>query len=48
MQLIAQINSRNDPKKPYREQTVEAADYETAYQQIQDSLSADDVLLSVR
>ncbi|MGA7205857.1 MAG: hypothetical protein WBX27_14630 [Specibacter sp.] len=48
MQLIAQINSRSDPKKPYREQTVEADSYENAYQQIADSLAEDDRLLSVR
>lgn len=48
MQLIAQINSRSDPKKPCRELTVDADDYETAYQQVADSLAEDDRLLSVR
>lgn len=48
MQLIAQINSRSDPKKPSRELTVEAEDYETAYQKVEQSLAEDDRLLSVR
>lgn len=48
MQLIALIGSRSDPKKPYREHTVEADNYETAYQQVSDSLAEDDQLLSVR
>lgn len=48
MELIALINSRSDPKAPYRELAVEADDYETAYQQVKDSLAEDDRLLSVR
>lgn len=37
MQLIAQIGSRSDPKNPYRKHTVEADNYETAYQQVEPS-----------
>lgn len=48
MKLLALIQSRGDPKDPYREQLFEADDYETAYQQAADSLAEDDRLLSVR
>lgn len=48
MKLIAMINSRSNPQEPYREITVEADDYETAYQSVKDALAEDDRLLSVR
>lgn len=48
MEIIAMLNSRSKPQAPYREQTFVGDDYDTAYQQVQDSLSEDDLLLSVR
>lgn len=48
MELIAMLNSRSNPQAPYREQTFVGDDYDAAYQQIQYSLSEDDLFLSVR
>lgn len=48
MNLIAMINSVSNPQKDYREVTVEADDYVTAYQSVNDALAEDDRLLSVR
>lgn len=47
MKIIALIQSRSDPKDPYREKLFEADDYETAYQKARESLAEDDRLLSV-
>ena len=48
MKIIALIGLRSDSKAAYRELTVEADDYQTAYQKVTDSLGEDDRLLSVR
>jgi hypothetical protein len=45
---MAMIGSRRDPQATYREITVEADDYETAFQKAKETLSEDDRLLSVR
>lgn len=42
------IGSRSDPLAAYREVSVEADDYETAFKQAKQSLAEDDLLLSVR
>lgn len=48
VKLIAMIGSRSDPQAAYREVTVEADDYETAFKQARESLAEDGRLLSVR
>ena len=48
MELIALINSKSDPKAKYRAVTVEAPDYDAAFAKVQELLSEDDQLLSVR
>jgi hypothetical protein len=45
---MARIGSRSDPQAAPREVTVEADDYETAFQKARESLAEDDRLLSVR
>lgn len=48
MELIALVNSRSDRQAGYRSITVEAPEYEAAYGKVQELLTEDDRLLSVR
>lgn len=48
MELIALINSRSNRQADHRSVTVEAPDYDGAYAKVQELLTEDDRLLSVR
>lgn len=48
MELIALVNSRSDRQADHRRISVEALDYDAAYSKVQELLTEDDRLLSVR